>query len=119
MAKLFGTLVAAIVFASGAWACSCMPANRDAIIAQSDAAFRAKVLSVRRSGDVNTGQVSARVRILTAYKGVRRGRIVILRTGANSAMCGIEFRRGETIAVGASRTGRSTFQTGLCSILPQ
>ena len=118
MSKAFAVFMAAIAVSTGAWACSCMRSDRQAIIANSDAAFRARVLKVSRMGDENTGQVVATIRILRSYKGVRSGRVLRLATGANSAMCGIEFRKGDTISVGASKTGKRSYQTGLCAILP-
>jgi hypothetical protein len=119
MKKSLLALAISVAAASGAWACSCMRADPAQQIAESDAAFLGRVLSVKRTDpDINRGDVVARVRILKSYKGVRRGRIVTVKTGPNSAMCGIDMAKGDRISVTASRDRQGAFRTGLCSMLP-
>jgi hypothetical protein len=108
--------VLSIAAAGGASACSCRPVDAAEIIKTSDAAFRGRVLSVRKTDpDINRGELIARVRILKAYKGVRRGRIVTLKTGPNSALCGLGLDKGSTFRVGADRQRDGTYSAGSCS----
>ncbi|HAH11706.1 MAG TPA: hypothetical protein DCL54_05825 [Alphaproteobacteria bacterium] len=111
-------LLISVAAASTAWGCSCMPVESKEIIATSDAAFRGRVLSAKRtSADINRGDVVARVRILKAFKGVRRGRIITVKTGPNSALCGLDLEKGQIIEVGADRNPEGFYRTGLCSTL--
>lgn len=85
-------------------------------IKESDAAFRGRVLSsIKTDPDINRGEVIARVRILKAYKGVRKGRIITLKTGPNGAMCGLSLAKGDILRVAASKARDGTFSAGLCS----
>jgi hypothetical protein len=124
MKRAVFAFLASTLIASVAWACSCRPPSPDEsegavikrMIKESDAAFRGRVLSSRRTDpDINSGEVIARVRILKAYKGVRRGRTVTLTTGPNGAMCGLSLDKGSTIRVAASRRRDGTYSAGLCS----
>lgn len=113
----------ALAIASGAWACSCRPPSPDEdndafvkrMIKESSAAFRGRVLSSRRTDpDINKGEVIARVRILKAYKGVRKGRIITLKTGPNEALCGLSLEKGDTISIVADKSRDGTFSSGSC-----
>jgi hypothetical protein len=113
-----------IAAASGAMACSCRPpaegedeaAVAKRMIKDSDAAFAGRVLrSVKTDPDINRGEVVARVRILKAYKGVRKGRIITLKTAPNGALCGLSLDKGATLRVAADRSRDGTFSAGSCS----
>lgn len=123
MLKLVTALSLSMILAAGAWACSCRPpaeGEDDAayvkrMIKESDAAFTGRVLSTRRTDtDINRGELIARVRILRAYKGVRKGRIVTLKTAPNGALCGLDFEKGETISVAADGR-KGIYSAGSCS----
>ena len=124
MLKFVTALSLSLALASGAWACSCRPpaeGEDDAayvkrMIKESDAAFTGRVLSSKRTDpDINRGEVIGRVRILKAYKGVRRGRVITLKTGPNGAMCGLDLTKGDTISVAADKSRDGTFSAGSCS----
>lgn len=116
MRKTILAFAMSLAAAGGAWACSCRPVDRAEIIKTSDAAFLGRVLSAKKTDpDINRGEVIARVRILKAYKGVRKGRIITLKTGPNGALCGLSLQKGDTISVGADRLRGRTYSAGLCS----
>jgi hypothetical protein len=123
MRKTLLALAISIAAASGAWACSCRPPAPDEdnaafvkrMIKESDAAFTGRVLSAKRTDpDINRGEVIARVRIIKAYKGVRKGRIITLKTGPNGALCGLDLEKGDTVSVAASGR-KGTYSAGSCS----
>jgi hypothetical protein len=123
MKHAIAALLLALTAAGSAWACSCMPpapgednaAYVKRMIKESAAAFTGRVLSATRTDpDINRGELIARVRILRAYKGVRKGRIITLITGPNGALCGLDLEKGDIVSVAASRSN-GTFHAGICS----
>jgi hypothetical protein len=115
MKKTILAFAMSIAAAGGAWACSCRPFDRAEMIKDSAAAFNGRVLSVKSTGqDINDGELIARVRILKAYKGVRRGRIITLKTAPNGALCGIGMAKGDVVSVAAHRDRDGAYSTGLC-----
>lgn len=124
MKQAVAALLIFVSVAGSAWACSCRHPDPDMTmeefvkqrIKESDAAFRGRVLSSRRTDpDINQGELIARVKILKAYKGVRKGRTVTLKTGPNGALCGLSLAEGDTVRVTASKARDGTFSAGLCS----
>jgi hypothetical protein len=124
MFKFLSAFLFSAALASGAWACSCRPpapgedqaAFAKRMIRESTAAFSGRVLSsIKTDADINRGEVIARVRIVKAYKGVRRGRIITLKTGPNPAMCGLTLEKGSTVRVAADKSRDGTYSAGSCS----
>jgi hypothetical protein len=81
---------------------------------QAAAIIEGRVLAVKREGDIN-GRVIARIAVSRQVKG-STPRTVTVSTGGNSAMCGVEFRQGQTGEFLLARE-RGRFTTNICLML--
>lgn len=86
--------------------------HRDAIIGASDVVFTGTVTKIERTdqGVVATFDVSD----------VKKGTVdesVEVRSNANSAACGVDFKQGQTTEVAANQTAEGVLRTNLCQML--
>jgi hypothetical protein len=77
-----------------AHACSCIRIAPEGFRQQAAVIIEGRVMSVRREGDIN-GQVIARIAVRKLVKG-QAARTVTVRTGGNSAMCGVPMNKGQS-----------------------
>lgn len=97
-------------------ACTCMPSGPPCEAAwQTDAIFRARVVSVTRGpAQGNTpGARIVRMQIVEAFTGVQGERLDVT-TASDGAMCGYDFEAGRDYVVYA-RSSVSGFTTSICS----
>jgi hypothetical protein len=116
MALIKTLSVAGMVVLAGAApaaACSCRPPTEASVLASSDVALQGRVTRVSKVGG-ETGRVFAVIRVEKSLKG-RLPRVITVETRASSAACGIAFRPGERVRLGADRKGRN-YASGLCSL---
>lgn len=109
MARLLAVLVAALVLAADASACSCAPPDLERDLPRADGAVVGTVLERRVDGD------TARylVRVEQVYKGDIDNRVEIL-TSASGAACGLESVVGDRVGLLLDRDG-DAWRSGLCS----
>ena len=108
-ASAFGLLVLAVVLAAEtAHACSCNMPQAAAAMQQSAAVFEGRVVSVRTEGD----RLEATLRVTQAWKGIDTEEVVV-GTVAHESMCGVPFTEGSVWLVYAERA-EGSLHTGLC-----
>jgi hypothetical protein len=100
---------------SPAFACSCRPRTEAEIIAASDVAVVGRVTEVKRGRADGAGVTTATLSVSRVLKG-KAGKRVMIRTPSSSAACGVNFTRGETMRVAATR-GPDGLSTTLCMAL--
>ncbi len=114
MAVIVG--LGALVFAGSAQACSCAPLSRGDAMQRADAAIAGRLVKV-----VPQSRLRAvyRYRVRRVYKGgigLRRGRIVSVRSARSSTACGLPTRTGRRYGLLLSRK-RGGWSSGLCGLL--
>ncbi|HZK15355.1 MAG TPA: hypothetical protein VFC52_02035, partial [Solirubrobacterales bacterium] len=105
-----------LVFAGEAAACSCAPIKRGEMLRQADAAFAGRLVAVIPRG---RDRAVFRYRVRRVFKrgpGVRRGRVVSVRSARSSAACGLPTKTGRPYGLALSRAGRG-WTAGSCSLL--
>ena len=110
-----GVITGALAVSSVAHACSCRPRSNAERLATADVAIEGTVLSVRRAGEGRSDPLIARLRVTSTLKGTVP-RVVTLNTRGSSSACGINFVKGETYRLTASREPDG-LHTGLCQLL--
>jgi hypothetical protein len=114
IAALF--LLGGLAFAGEAVACSCAPVKRGEIVRQADAAFAGRLVKVvPRGRDRAVFRYRVR-RVLKRGPGLRRGRVVSVRSARSSAACGLPTRTGKRYGLAISRAGGG-WTAGSCSLL--
>jgi hypothetical protein len=106
----------ALVFTGSAQACSCAPLSRGEAMQRADAAITGRLVEV-----VPQSRLRAvyRYRVRRVYKsgtGIRRGRIVSVRSARSSTACGLPTRTGRRYGLLLSRQ-RGGWTSGLCGLL--
>ncbi len=96
--------------AQKALACSCMAADPQSAFAEGNMIFRGTVLGVQDGGENGQNAVAFKVDAVWHGPAVNG---VVLTTGSNSAMCGVEFETGVEYTVVANRT-EGTLQAFSC-----
>jgi hypothetical protein len=118
--KKITVLIAVFVFvllgAGEVFACSCIVSNEQSTrkkiktaYNQASAVFFGEVTEVNRQ----EGSVIVRFRVNSLWKGAAASEIIV-RTAENSAMCGFNFKIGETYMVYANGAD-DALQTNLCT----
>jgi hypothetical protein len=108
-------ILGALVLTPGAQACSCAHMAPAEAMRQADAAIVGKLVKV-----VPRGRVKAdyRYRVQRVYKrggGIRRGRVIAVRSARQSAACGLPHGIGRAFGLMLSRNGRR-WTGGLCGV---
>lgn len=105
-------LLCSVAFLPAAFACSCLQRSPEEHYQDASVAFVGTVQDVIKSPSI--GRVDAHFHIQELWKGIN-GDELWLSTSDSSASCGIDFVRGKTYTVLASRDGDGTVRTTLCS----
>ena len=108
LAALATLAVASLAPSMGA-ACSCMRVPPETALAEHDAVFEGRVVSVEPEGD----RLRVRFEVVQQWKGVTT-ETVELRTANNSAACGVAFEADTSWLVYADAE-EGGYVTGLCS----
>jgi hypothetical protein len=108
-------ILGALVLTPGAQACSCAQMAPAKAMQQADAVIVGKLVRV-----VPRSRVKAdyRYRVQRVYKrraGIRRGRVISVRSARQSAACGLPHGVGRTFGLMLSRDGRR-WTSGLCGV---
>lgn len=107
----------ALVFAGSAQACSCARVAPVAAMQRADAAVVAKLVRV-----VPRSRLVAdyRYRVQRVYKrggGIRRGRVISVRSARGAAACGLPRRQRRAIGLFLRRDRRRHWTAGICSTI--
>ena len=114
MQRCVGAFIVMLAACNTAWACKCLQPTEASVTASSDIALEGTVLKLRRVGNAGSGKIFATLRVNKAIKG-KLPRTITVQTNMSPAACGISFTQGQSIRLGASRTGRN-YSAGLCSV---
>ncbi len=110
-------VLGALVFSTGsAQACSCAPTSPGKAMQQADAAIVGRLLGVVPRSRT---QADYRYRVQRVYRrgeGIRRGRIVSVRSARDSAACGLPSRTGRRYGLLLVR-GDGRWAGGLCGVM--
>lgn len=109
-------VLGALVFTTGAQACSCVPLPRKEAMRRADAAISGRLLKVIPR---SRGRAVFRYRVQRVYKsapGIRRGRVVSVQSARSSAACGLPARTGRRYGLMLSRAG-GVWTSGVCALL--
>lgn len=105
----------ALVFTGSAQACSCVPQGPGKAMREADAAFVGRLVAVvPRSRQ----QADFRYRVQRVFKrgaGIRRGRVVAVRSARSSAACGLPRRTGRRYGLTLTRA-EGRWLGGLCGL---
>jgi hypothetical protein len=112
---IFAVAALALIGATPALACSCLPRSEAQIIEAADVAVAGKVSDVRRIGPAGSGSVIATIEVTRIIKG-RVHRQIQVRTRDNPAACGIDFQTGSVVRVAAQKLNDG-LNTNLCMAL--
>lgn len=112
---IFAVAALALIGATPALACSCLPRSEAQIIEAADVAVAGKVSDVRRFGRAGSGSVIATIEVTRIIKG-RVHRQIQVRTRDNPAACGIDFQPGSVVRVAAQKLNDG-LNTNLCMAL--
>jgi hypothetical protein len=110
-----GAALLAMIAASPALACLCLPRSEAQIIEAADVAVAGKVSDVRRIGRAGSGSLIATLEVTRIIKG-RVHRQIQVRTRDNPAACGIDFQPGNLVRVAAQKLNDG-LNTNLCMAL--
>jgi hypothetical protein len=101
----------AIVQATAAYACSCLPRTPQQYFESAQSVFAGRAIDIiQRNPD---SEVRVIFEVSRIWKGQKRPQIVVM-TSNSSASCGYSFQKTEQYLVYASRQ-KSQLETGLCS----
>lgn len=109
-------VLGALVFATGAQACSCARIPRDEAIGQADAAISGKLLRVIPQSEI---RAVFRYRVQRVYKGghgMRVGDVVSVRSARDSAACGLPAQTGRRYGLALSWS-EGGWTSGACALL--
>jgi hypothetical protein len=109
-------LLGGLVFAGEAAACSCAPLKRGEMVRQADAAFAGRLVAVVPRG---RDRAVFRYRVRRVYKrgpGIRRGRMVAVRSARSSAACGLPTKAGRRYGLALARV-KGGWTAGSCSLM--
>jgi hypothetical protein len=109
-------VLGALVFATGAQACSCARVSRDEAIRQADAAISGKLLKVIPQSEI---RAVLRYRVQRVYKGghgMRVGDVVSVRSARDSAACGLPTQTGRRYELALSWS-EGGWTSGACALL--
>lgn len=119
-------VVALLVLAGEAFACTCFAQPAKQRLKQADAAVDVKVLSVRRPEPVHMGgdryhypQYVATVKLLRVYKGpprLREAETAKIKLGQAINSCAIDLAEGKRYGLLPRKSGR-TWSAGLCDLI--
>jgi len=110
-----GAALLAMIAASPALACSCLPRSEAQIIEAADVVVAGKVGDVRRIGPAGSGSVIATIEVTRIIKG-RVHRQIQVRTRDDPAACGVDFQPGSVVRVAAQKLNDG-LNTNLCMAL--
>jgi len=105
----------ALVFTGSAQACSCARVTPAKAMRQADAAIVGELVRVVARGGL---RADYRYRVQRVYKrgsGLRRGRVVSVRSTRRSAACGLPRRTGRSYGL-LLRRGERRWTSGLCGV---
>lgn len=104
-------VVIGLLCAASADACTCGWAPLEAHYRRSMAVFSGRVMRVDWVSD---RRLSARIRVLEAWKGVKKGHVVTVTTGPGGGMCGAGFWPGTKFLVFARGSTVDSMTTSIC-----
>ena len=105
-----------LVFAAGAVACSCAPADPVESLAESDAAIVGRLLAVEPRGPVRAEYRYEILRVYRGHRAIERGAVLKVLSPRGSASCGLPDRLGARF--GLFLTGeRGRWASGLCGVI--
>ena len=121
--RAFLPVLALLVLAGPAFACSCIESALRILFRESPDVFVGKVLYVKQSGRVPVPKgVVVRVRVVESWKGVRPGQVFDIATGSGGGDCGYDFEdalaRGDSTHLLFARpvvAKRSLLATDICT----
>lgn len=109
-------VLGALVFTGSAQACSCAPTAPGKAMREADAAIVGSLVKVVPR---NRLQADYRYRVRRVFKrgaGIRRGRVVAVRSSRSSAACGLPKRVGRRYGLLLAR-GKRHWLGGLCGLM--
>lgn len=108
-------VVAGLLVAAEASACSCVRVDRATVIAEAEVAFRGVIVETHRSAD--GGSVVARVRVLRPIKG-RVPRHVVVTSVDVPGLCGYPLRLGAELDFAGRFDADGRLGVGMCGMVP-
>lgn len=105
----------ALVFTGSAQACSCAPQAPGEAMREADAAIVGRLVAVLPRGP---GRADFRYRVQRVFKrgpGIRRGRVVAVRSARSAAACGLPRRLGRRYGL-LLRRGEGRWAGGSCGL---
>jgi hypothetical protein len=105
----------ALAFAAGAQACSCAQTSPSEAMREADAAIVGELVKVAPRSRL---MADYRYRVQRVYKragGIRRGRVISVRSPRQSVACGLPTRIGRRYGVLLLR-GKGRWASGLCGV---
>lgn len=116
MSKLLAVVVAALVLAADASACSCAPPDLERDLPRADGAFIGTLLERREPPPANVqasnDPVTLLFRVEQVYKGDIDGRVEVV-TSRDGASCGLATKVGERVGLLLDRE-QGVWRGGLC-----
>ena len=105
-----------LVFTPGAQACSCARTAPAVAMRQADAAFVGELVRVIPRSRLRADYRYRVQRVYKRGKGIRRGRVISVRSAKDSAACGLPRRSGRRYGL-LLRRGEGRWTGGLCGVL--
>ncbi|HEY7456808.1 MAG TPA: hypothetical protein VH703_05990 [Solirubrobacterales bacterium] len=106
----------ALVLTPGAQACSCARTTPAQAMRQADAAFVGELVRVVPRGRLRADYRYLVLRVYKRGKGIRRGRMVSVRSTRRSSACGLPRRTGRRYGL-MLRRGARGWTSGLCGVV--
>ncbi len=106
----------ALVLAGGAQACSCAPTTPAEGMRQADAAIVGKLIEVVPQSGLRADFLYRVQHVYKRGRGIRRGRVISVRSTSQAAACGLPQRTGRRYGLLLGR-GEGRWTGGLCGLV--